>query len=392
MSIMITRKLFNTILQDLKNIPVVVLFGPRQVGKTTLAKQLAAHDSNGFVYLDMELPSDRLKLTEMELFLSGLVEKTVIIDEVQLLTEVFPVLRSLVDQHRHPGRFLLLGSASPELMQKSAESLAGRIRYREVFPITLAEKENNLIQQEVWFRGGFPDALLAGSQQEAMEWQADFVRSYTTREMPLLGLAMPPVQMERLLQMLAHLHGQLINYSQIARSLGVSQPTVTNAIYFLEEAMLIRTLKPWYANMKKRLVKAPKIFIRDSGMLHFLLGISSYQQLLGHPQAGYSWEGFVIQQILAFLPVDMRPYFYRTAGGAELDLLLVRSNNISYALEIKLSTTPQITRGNTEAIQDLHPQVQALIAPVTESFPLKDKWMVYGVESFLEVVNKMGDQ
>jgi len=202
--------------------------------------------------------------------------------------------------------------------------------------------------------------------------------------MPLLGLAMPPLQMERLLQMLAHLHGQLINYSQIARSLGVSQPTVTNAIYFLEEAMLIRTLKPWHANMKKRLVKAPKVFIRDSGMLHFLLGISTYQQLLGHPQAGYSWEGFVIQQILAFLPADLRPFFYRTAGGAEMDLLLVRSNHISYALEIKMSITPQITRGNTEAIQDLQPQVQAIISPITESFPLKDKWMVYGVESFLD--------
>ena len=386
---MIERSLFETILQDLRKIPVVVLYGPRQVGKTTLAKQLAAKDPNSFVYLDMELPSDRIKLSEIELFLSALVDKTVIIDEVQLLPEVFPVLRSLIDQHRHPGRFLLLGSASPELLQRSAESLAGRVRYREVFPITVAEKGNSLSLQELWFRGGFPNALLAGSQQDAMEWHADFVRSYTTRDMALLGLAMPPIQIERLLQMLAHLHGQLVNYSQIARSLGVSQTTVTNAIYFQEEAMLIRTLKPWYVNMKKRLVKSPKIFIRDSGMLHYLLGISSYQQLLGHPQAGYSWVGFVIQQILAVLPGDMRPYFYRTAGGAEIDLLLVRSNNVSYALEIKLSTAPQITRGNTEAVQDLQPQVHALIAPVTDSFPIKDKWMVYGVEGFLEVVKNV---
>lgn len=386
---MIERHLFETVRQDLRKIPVVVLYGPRQVGKTTLAKQLATKNPNSFVYLDMELPSDRLKLSEIELFLSSLVDKTVIIDEVQLLPEVFPVLRSLIDQHRHPGRFLLLGSASPDLLQRSAESLAGRVRYREVFPISVSEKGNSLSLQELWFRGGFPNALLAGSQQDALEWLADFVLSYTTRDMALLGLAMPPIQMERLLQMLAHLHGQLANYSQIARSLGVSQPTVTNAIYFLEEAMLIRTLQPWYANMKKRLVKSPKIFIRDSGMLHYLLGISSYQQLLGHPQAGYSWEGFVIQQILAVLPGDMRPYFYRTAGGAEIDLLLVRSNDMSYALEIKLSAAPQITRGNTEAIQDLHPQVRAVIAPVTDSFPIKDKWMVYGVEGFLEVLKNV---
>lgn len=381
---MIYRNLTATVLDDLKKIPVVVLFGPRQVGKTTLAKLIAEHDPVRYQYLDMELPSDRIKLSEPELYLSTLADKTVILDEIQLLPEIFPVLRSLIDQKRQPGRFLLLGSASPALLQKSSESLSGRIRYREVFPISLPEKVENMTIQELWFRGGFPNALLATSQQDAMEWHADFVKSYTTRDMAMMGLSMPALQMEKLLQMLAHVHGQLVNYSQIARSLGVSQPTITNAMYFLEEAMLIRTLKPWHANMKKRLVKSPKVFIRDSGMLHYLLGLSSYQQLLGHPQAGNSWEGFVIQQIFAKITGAIKPFFYRTSGGAELDLLLVRSNVIEHAIEIKFSTTPQVTRGNTEASLDLNPQLQSVIAPVNENFPMKDNWMVYGLEQFME--------
>jgi predicted AAA+ superfamily ATPase len=304
---------------------------------------------------------------------------------VQFVPNLFPVLRALIDQNRQPGRFLLLGSASPALLQQSSESLAGRVRYREMFPLTLGEVEADHVNQ-LWFRGGFPNAYLAGNDTEAMHWQADFVRSYTSRDMALLGLPMPPTQIERLLQMLAHNHGQLLNASNLARSLGVSAPTVTNALYYLEEAMLIRILKPWHANTTKRLVKSPKVYIRDTGMLHHLLATGSLNQLFGHPQAGNSWEGFVIQQLLATLPPGLQPYFYRTAAGAELDLLLVGSNKVEWAIEIKMSGTPQLTRGNTEAQLDLQPAQSAIITPMSGSYPFRDKWMVYGVGDILEEV------
>ncbi|MEO7766588.1 MAG: DUF4143 domain-containing protein, partial [Ferruginibacter sp.] len=300
-----------------------------------------------------------------------------------------PVIRSLVDKERHPGRFLLLGSASPELLQQSAESLAGRVRYREVFPLILDEAGGAAMQNELWFRGGFPSAFTAENQQDAMDWQADFVRTYATRDMAMLGLPMPAMQIERLLQMLAHMHGQLVNYSQIARSLGVSQPTVTNAIQYLEQALIIRTLKPWHTNLGKRLVKSPKIYIRDTGMLHHLLGLNGFPQLLGHPQAGNSWEGFVIQQILAIVPRQFQPFFYRTSGGSELDLLLVNGSILEYVLEIKLSTAPQLTRGNTEAALDLQPLKCVVVAPVTGVFSIRDKWLVYGVEEFINEINKI---
>jgi predicted AAA+ superfamily ATPase len=385
---MIKRDLLITVQKDLDKMPATVLFGPRQVGKTTMAKQVASTNPVEFIYLDMELPSDRIKLSDIDLFLSPLANRTVIIDEVQLIPALFPVLRALIDKDRHPGRFLLLGSASPDLLQQSAESLAGRVRYREVFPLTLNEVGGSEKLNDLWFRGGFPDAFTAENQTDAMDWQADFVRTYATRDMVMLGLPMPAVQIERLLQMLAHMHGQLINFSQLARSLGLSQPTVTNAINYLEQAMLIRTLKPWYNNIGKRLVKTPKVYIRDTGMLHYLLGLSSHQQLLGHPQAGNSWEGFVIQQILAVLPREYQPFFYRTSGGSELDLLLVKGNIVQYALEIKLSTAPQLTRGNTEAVLDLQPLKLGIISPVSVSFSIKDKWKVYGVEEFLKELSE----
>lgn len=349
---------------------------------------MAAANADRFLYLDIELPSDRVKLTDPELFLNRLEEKTVILDEVQYIPDLFPALRSLIDKNRRPGRFLLLGSASPALMLQSAESLAGRVRYRELFPFSISELEGGKLD-ELWFRGGFPEAYLAENDAAAMQWYADFVRSYATRDLALLGLPMPPIQIERLLQMLAHTHGQLINYSTLSRSLGVSQPTITNAIYYLEEAMLIRTLKPWHSNAGKRLVKSPKIYIRDTGMLHYLLGLSNYNQLLGHPQAGNSWEGFVIQQILGAIPAQVQPYFYRTAAGAELDLVLVKGETVVMAIEIKLSSAPQLSRGNTEALSDLQPAHSAVIIPMAGSFPLKDRWVVYGINEILKKIDNI---
>lgn len=378
-----TRVLLKLLEKDLQTVPAVVLFGPRQVGKTTLVKQLVESHPEKFLYFDMELPSDRVKLTDAELFLTRLENKTVIIDEVQFVPDLFPVLRALIDQKDIPGRFMLLGSASPELLQKSAESLAGRVRYRELFPFSISEIERTE-NDKLWFRGGFPRAFLASNDEDAMQWYADFVRTYTTRDLPLLGLPMPALQTERLLQMLAHQHGQLLNYSTLSKSLGVSQPTVTNAIYYLEEAMLVKTLKPWHSNTGKRLVKTPKIYIRDSGMLHYLLGTGNFNQLMGHPQAGNSWEGFVIQQIMSRLPANLLPYFYRTGAGAELDLVLAKGNTITHAIEIKLSSAPKLSRGNTESINDLQPEHRAVIIAGEGGYPLRDGWEVYGLNGFLK--------
>ncbi len=382
---MYERTLLPVIMEDLKKVPAVVLFGPRQVGKTTLVKQIASSDPDLFLYLDLELPSDRNKLSEPELFLKNQTAHTIILDEVQFMPDLFPVLRALIDEDRRPGRFLLLGSASPLLMQHSAESLAGRIRYRELFPFTLSEVPENELNK-LWLRGGFPEPFLSASDTDAIDWQAHFSRSYTTRDLALLGLSMAPVQIERLLQMLAHMHSNVVNFSNLARSLGVSQPVVANALYYLEEALLIRTLKPWYSNAKKRLVKTPKVYIRDTGMLHYLLGINSYKQLLGHPQSGNSWEGFIIQQIISILPPSVQPCFYRTADGSELDLLLVKSNNVSMAIEIKMSAAPQLTRGNTIAANDVNPESRILISHISGSYPLKGDWMNYGIESFLKLL------
>jgi predicted AAA+ superfamily ATPase len=376
------RNLADIIRKDLQKVPAVVLYGPRQVGKTTVVKQLAKKEEENFLYLDLELPSDRIKLTDPELFLTRFEDKTVILDEVQFMPNLFPVLRSLIDKHRIPGRFLLLGSASPELLQHSSQSLAGRVRYRELFPFTLPELKQDRLN-ELWFRGGFPEAFLTQKDGDAMHWYANFIRSYATRDLAMLGLPMAATQVERLLQMIAHQHGQLLNVSNVARSLGVSSPTVSNALYYLEEAMLIRTLKPWCNNSAKRLVKTPKIYIRDTGMLHYLLALNSYEQLLGHPQAGNSWEGFVIQQILSVIPGSIQPYFYRTAAGAEIDLLLIKGNNMAYAIEIKLSVAPQLARGNTEAILHLQPGRRLVVAPVKHRYPLKDKWEVLGVDVLL---------
>ncbi len=220
-----------------------------------------------------------------------------------------------------------------------------------------------------------------------MHWYADFVRSYTTRDLPMLGLPMPALQTQRLLQMLAHQHGQLLNYSSLSKSLGVSQPTVTNAIYYLEEALLVKILKPWHRNAGKRLVKTPKLYIRDSGMLHYLPGAGTYNQLMCHPQAGYSWEGYVIQQILSRLPGNVSPWFYRTGAGAELDLVLATGNRITHAVEIKLSSAPTISRGNTESVNDLQSDHKAIIIPAEGGYPLRDGWQVLSLPAFLQSLN-----
>ncbi|HZE83974.1 MAG TPA: ATP-binding protein [Puia sp.] len=383
---MFKRLLENTLRSDLQRMPAVALSGPRQVGKTTLVKQIAAENAENFVYLDLESPADLAKLQDAELFLDNYKDKTVVIDEIQHLPSLFPILRSLIDKERRPGRFLLLGSASPELVKQSAESLAGRIRYRELFPFNLVECGNDALNS-LWYRGGFPQAFLANNDRDAMEWMSDFVNSYVTRDLAQLGLSMPSTQILRLLQMIAHSHGQLVNYSNLSRSLGISQPTITNALYYLEESMLIRTLQPWHFNSKKRLVKTPKVYIRDSGMLHNLLFLPDYNQLMGHPQAGNSWEGFVIQQILSILPKNRQTWFYRTQDGAETDLLISEGNTITHAVEIKLTNSPQISRGNTQSLLDLESRQAFVITPGSDTYTIKD-WQAIKLGDFLPQLNE----
>lgn len=379
---MIIRELIEILKKDLENTPVVVLYGPRQVGKTTLVKEIAAQNPEQYLYLDLEAPSDINKIQDPELFFKHVSDKTIIIDEVQTLPDLFPVFRSLVDEDRRPGRFILLGSASPELLQRSAESLAGRVTYRELFPFLLSEIGIER-QNELWQRGGFPKSFLAKDNEIADKWLQDFIFSYASRDLRLLGLSLKEKEVTRLLQMLAHQHGQLLNYSNLANSLGLSVPTITNAIYFLEEAMLIRTLSPWHFNVKKRLVKAPKVYIRDSGMLHHLLFLDNFEQLMGHPQSGNSWEGFVMQQIFGQLPYYFHPYFYRSQDGAEIDLVLVKGSNVVAAIEIKLSNSPKLSRGNTEAVKVLQPTHKFIITPDTDSYPIKEDWMVCNLNEFL---------
>lgn len=380
---MIRRELIEVLKKDLKEVPAILLFGPRQVGKTTLVKKIAAESSAGFLYLDMESPSDRNKLDDPELFLTQAEEKTVVVDEVQLIPSLFPVLRTLIDKKRKAGRFLLLGSASPELIQHSSESLAGRVRYRELFPFSLEEvgKDN---QNKLWLRGGFPEAFLSKDDERAAAWLNDFIYSYASRDLRALGLPLQERQVTRLMQMLAHQHGQLLNYSSLAKSLGISVPSIMKAVFYLEEAMLIRTLQPWHFNTKKRLVKTPKVYVRDTGMLHNLLFLQNFEQLMGHPQVGNSWEGFVIQQMLARLPQNIQPWFYRSQDGSEIDLILSKANDILAALEIKLTDTPKITRGNTEAVNELSPKHSVIITPQADTYPIKGGWMVYGLDRLLK--------
>lgn len=373
-------RLLNKILQnDLQKVPVIGLLGPRQAGKTTLVKQLAALWPGRFLYLDLESPADKAKLQDPEYFLSTVEAESVVLDEIQLMPELFPVLRSLVDKDRRPGRFLLLGSASQELLRQSSESLAGRIRYRELYPLNILEAGGELNQ--LWFRGGFPLAFMADSDEDAMQWMTDFIFTYYTRDLVQLGMPMPSAQVLRLLQMLAHMHGQVVNYSNLAKSLEVSVPTIQTAMYYLEEALLIRRLKPWFSNSKKRLVKSPKVYFRDSGMLHNLLFLDNYGQLLGHPQAGNSWEGFVIQQIISVLDRKYEVYFYRTQDGAEADLIIVQGNAVKWQVEIKLSNQPVLTRGNTESRLFLKPEKCMIITPSSDDFRINFQWEARSVES-----------
>jgi predicted AAA+ superfamily ATPase len=370
---MLNRSISDYVLQRLSQIPIVALTGPRQVGKTTLAKQIREVIQEETIYLDLESDEDRNKLTDAERYLHARSDKLLIIDEVQRMPELFPVLRSVIDRKRSNGRFILLGSASPELLVRSSETLAGRIAYIEVHPFHFNEVREVASWQKLWLRGGYPDALLHGDDTTSFINRTDLIRTYLERELPMLGLPGSSVALSRnLLRMLGHVHGNLLNYSDLSRSLGVHINTVRNIIIYFENTYLIRLLQPWHFNISKRLVKSPKVYIRDSGIFHALSGIENEEELEGFHQKGASWEGFVIQQIISVLKPTMEYYFYHTQDGSELDLVLVKGSRPVLGIEVKSTNAPKLSRGNTIAAGDLGGIPLLIVTPsVSEDYELK---------------------
>jgi hypothetical protein len=368
---MLRRLLEPSLLASLKRFPVVGLVGARQCGKTTLARAVARKLGRA-VYLDLERPSDAARLTDPELFLEPLADRLVIIDEIQRQPGLFPVLRSLVDARRRSGRFLVLGSASPALARQASESLAGRIVYHELAPFTLAEvatlRRGGTLH--LWNRGGFPGSLLAASNPRSFAWREAYIATHLQRDLPELGVRIPAAALRRFWEMLAHFHGQLWNASKIAASLGVTAPTVKHYLDTLQDTFMVRTVSPFAANLKKRLVKSPKVYLRDSGLLHALLRIGTADDLLGHPIAGASWEGWVIEQALAADGGRSGAYFYRSAAGAEIDLVLERPRARRLAFEIKLASAPKPSRGFWSALADLRPSVAYVVYSGKERYPL----------------------
>jgi len=376
---MFPRIIEKEILEIASDTPAIALLGPRQVGKTTLVKQLATQFPYPSLYLDLESDSDLNRLQDAELYLGEREESTIIIDEIQRMPSLFPLLRSLIDKKRIPGRFVLLGSASPDLLKNSSETLAGRISYLELHPLTIEEVKEQVSYREHWLRGGFPDVLQATSDNSAFRKMGDFVSTYLERDLPLLGIPANPRDMRLLMNMLVSVHGSLLNVSQLANSLNMSVPTVQNYLGYLENAFLIRRLQPWFVNISKRLVKTPKLYIRDSGMLHSLAGITNSEELAGNILLGNSWEGYVIQQVIAGLPYNIHPYFYRTQDGAELDLILVKGNNVRVVIEIKYTNSPVLSRGNTLAQEDLGSPPLLVVTPSAEDLNLRENVTVCNI-------------
>lgn len=365
----IDRIMSNKIISKINNSPAVAILGARQCGKTTLAKNILSGYKS--VYLDLQKKSDLNKLKEPEIFFEKHRDELVCLDEIQLVPELFSCLRSEIDEYRKNGRFLILGSASRDLIRQSSESLAGRISYTDLTPLLYDEIKGIKDWREHLLKGGFPDSLLSQEDTISFEWREDFIRSFLERDIPKLGFSIPVPLMDKLWRLLSHYHGQEINYSKIAGVIDVSQQTVKKYISILEQTYMIRLLPPYEANLKKRLVKSPKVYIRDSGILHSLLGIETFDDLLTHPSLGASWEGYAIENITAANP-GFKPYFIKTSNGAEVDLILTKGMQRKI-YEFKFSRSPSPSRGFYEIIKDLGAEKEQvyIVAPVDESYEYK---------------------
>lgn len=352
--------------QRLKQMPAVALLGPRQVGKSTLAKQII-NTFNEAIYIDLEKPSDLNKLRDPEAYFALHADKLICLDEIQRIPELFPILWSVIDERGRNGQFLILGSASPELIKQSSETLAGRLSYIELPPLVKQELEHAPLR-DLWLRGGFPRSYLMPDDNASFTWCLDFIRTFLERDLPQLGFSLSAKTMERFWRLCAHSHGQLLNGSKLGSALGVSHHTIRSYIDLLEQTFVMRALPPYEANLKKRLIKSPKIYIRDSGLLHALLGLKTQDDLFSHPCYGSSWEGFVIENILSLMP-QWQATFYRTASGSEIDLILEQGNH-RIAIECKASTSPNVGRGFHNALKDLGITDAWVVAPVSESYPI----------------------
>ena len=379
----INRLVEEQVLKDISQFPVVGIIGPRQVGKTTLAKSIMNKFGKRSIYLDLELQQDLNKLENPEYFLEDHKDDCVIIDEIQIMPELFPVMRGMVDRHRVPGRFIILGSASPSLIRNSSDSLAGRISYTRLTPLNILEIPQLNDMKKHWFFGGFPEPFLSKDALFSKNWIRNFIQAYSERDLPMLGLPSSPPLTRRLLQMLANYQGGIWNASNFGKSLGLTYPTVNRYLELLEEAFLITRLYPFSHNIKKRLVKSPKVYIRDSGMLHSLASVTDFDQLQGNVLIGNSWEGYVVEQIKQILPPNFDMYFYRTHNGAECDLVIVQGLKPVSAIEIKYSASPKITKGFGIATADLGTRNNYIITPYSDSYNKAEGVKVCSINDFM---------
>jgi uncharacterized protein len=380
---MIARRILTEINESMTFFPIVSIIGPRQVGKTTLAKLVIEKSIKPAIYLDLELQSDLFKLNDAELFLSQQTNKLVVIDEVQVKKELFPLLRALVDKTCEPGQFLLLGSASPEIIRDASESLAGRIAYHQLHPLDLIETADIVDQTDLWIKGGFPSGLLAKSPSLGQRWMDNFISTYLNRDLLQLGLNASPKTIRSLWTMMAHLNGCLFDATNLGKSLGVTSPTIRRYIDFLEGAFLLKSLYPYTANISKRLVKSPKVYLTDTGILHHLIGVSNFESLSGNPALGSSWEAFVVNQLISLKPQGTDLYFYRTHQGTEADLVFTRGQKVVASAEIKYSNSPKLSKGNFQAFVDLNAPINFIITPSSDNFLMNDNIRVCSIKTFI---------
>jgi predicted AAA+ superfamily ATPase len=382
----IERFIKRDVLFSLKNYPVTCIIGPRQSGKTTFVKNVLKFIKKKITYLDLELLTDRRKLENPEIFLKHRTDECVIIDEIQRVPDLFPLIRALVDQKRVPARFLITGSANPSIIRFSSESLAGRVMYIELPPFNLTEIQKKAGMIKHWIRGGFPPSTLAKSGVISSKWLDSFISTYTERDIRILGLNVEPVFMRRLWEMISHFHGGILDMTSIANALDISVPTLKKYFDFLEGAFIIHRLYPYYTNIKKRLLKSPKLYLRDSGILHSLMNINNYDQLQSYVHIGKSWEGYVIEQIKQMTDriSNIKINYYRTHDGSEIDLVLVKGMKPAACIEIRYSSAPSLTRGNLIAINDLKTLNNFIIIPESiEDFQIREDVVVSDLETFL---------
>jgi hypothetical protein len=382
---MIVRKGESDLARYLKYFPAVGIIGPRQCGKSTLALSFLKNKKS--LYLDLENPDDRARLANPTLFFSENKSPLICLDEVQFMPNLFPVLRSIIDRNKRNGQFILLGSASPELLRQSSETLAGRIHYMELSPFLLSEVTDvKNVQSKLWLRGGFPRSFLAPKEDISFTWRKNFIRIFLERDLSNFGIGTSAETMRRFWMMCAHLHGQVVNLSHLGSSLDVSHPTARNYLDIMTGTFMLRKLEPFHANIEKRIRKTPKIYLSDSGMLHALLNIQTMHELLGHPVAGFSWEGFVFSQLSQALK-DWEIYYLTTADQAEIDFILKRGKQL-VAVESKLSKAPTVSRGFYTLMKDLHIKEGYVVAPIEASFPVSEKARVVNIDTLIKKLSR----